>query len=603
MGICTSDKDKEIDYGAFNKEDFICSYEKEELNKKLKDFINRKNIQDLDNEQKGKLNDSVYELIKKEENEELTNFFDKIQESFIQDINNYLYSSQNINFYPLVSQIISNEDGKNIFKNKIKNHLSEINENEEKFKINYLTILLTGKSGNGKSTLINVLLKLKKKSERARTGVGNYITTETKPYKSKNRPYLRLVDTRGIELSVKYGPDKVDKECKIFINKQIQTNDINNFVHCIWYCITGNRLEECEITLLNSLRNSYQNNKIPLIMVYTQSTDDSVIKQMKDYIKEKNIEGDFIDILALPKENRGIKMPSYGIDKLVAKTIKKVKEALNGDLRNVMTSNIANNIKETLFEENKNIKNKINEETILKLIDQNKVLKEEELQNTIINIFGKNINYFFGRNDLDKKTLVDFKNSTLFKNKDNYFKYTQKLEENIIENELSSLAYKFLDIQAKKEKLKDKATNSKNKRCHEDFINTNKKFLIDNLDYIAQKSYYNYIISNSCRQLTEVFEQNLNSTISNLLNKEDIQELINKSFINKFEQFEKRIKNKEPKISQASEHIEDDDDYLISNTISKFQSNVDNANIDSKFSDSEFEKKFKELPSFSTKFD
>jgi hypothetical protein len=204
---------------------------------------------------------------------------------------------------------------------------------------------------------------------------------------------------------------------------------------------------------------------------------------------------------------------------------------------------------------------------------------------------------------LDKKTLVDFKNSTLFKNKDNYFKYTQKLEENIIKNELSSLAYKFLDIQAKKEKLKGKATNSKNKRCHEDFINTNKKFLIDNLDYIAQKSYYNYIISNSCRQLTEVFEQNLNSTISNLLNREDIQELINKSFINKFEQFEKRIESKEPKISQASEHIEDDDDYLISNTISKFQSNVDNANIDSKFSDSEFEKKFKELPSFSTKFD
>ena len=109
------------------------------------------------------MNDSVYELIKKEENEELINFFDKIQESFIQDINNNLNSSENINFYPLVSQIISNEDGKNIFKNKIKKHLSEINENKEKFKINYLTILLTGKSGNGKSTLINVLLKLKKK--------------------------------------------------------------------------------------------------------------------------------------------------------------------------------------------------------------------------------------------------------------------------------------------------------------------------------------------------------------------------------------------------------------------------------------------------------
>ena len=412
-----------------------------------------------------------------------------------------------------------------------------------------------------------------------------------------------MVDTRGIELSVNYGPSEVNKQCKLFISNQLKTNDINNFVHCIWYCITGNRLEECEITLLNSLRNSYQNNKIPLIMVYTQSTSDSIINQMKDYIKGQKIEGDFIDILAVAKENRGIKMPSYGLDKLVAKTIKKVKEALNGDLRNFMISNIASNIQETLYEENKNIKNKINEETILKLIDQNKVLKEEELQNTIINIFGKNVNFFFRRKDLDKKTLLDFKNSTLFKNKDNYYKYTQKLEENIIKNELSNLAYKFLDIQAKKEILKGKATNSKNKRCHEDFINTNKKFLIDNLDYIAQKSYYNYIISNSCRQLTEVFEESLNSTISNLLNREDIKELINKSFINKFEQFEKRIQNKDPKISQASEHFEDDDDYLKSNTISKIQSKADNANIDSKFSDSEFEQNFKELPSFSTKFD
>ena len=340
-------------------------------------------------------------------------------------------------------------------------------------------------------------------------------------------------------------------------------------------------------------------------MVYTQSSDDTIINEMKAYIKEQNIEGDFIDILALSKKNRGIEMPSYGLDKLVVKTIKKVKEALNGDLRNFMINNIASHIQDSLFEENKNIKNKINEETLLKLTDQNKVLKEGELENTIINIFGKNVNYFFKSNNLNKKTLIDFKNSALFKNKDNYFKYTQKLEENIITNELSKLAYSFLDIQAKKEKIKGKATNPKNKRCHEDFINTNKKFLIDNLDYIAQKHYYYYIISNSCSQLTEVFEQTLNNNTSNLLNKEDIKELINKCFINKFEQFEKRIKDKDAKISHVSQNLEndDDDDYLISNTNSKIESKIYNTNIDSNYEDSEFEKKYKELPSFSTKYD
>ena len=32
-------------------------------------------------------------------------------------------------------------------------------------------------------------------------------------------------------------------------------NDYNNFVHCIWYCLTGERFEQVEIDLLNRLRN------------------------------------------------------------------------------------------------------------------------------------------------------------------------------------------------------------------------------------------------------------------------------------------------------------------------------------------------------------
>jgi predicted GTPase len=69
----------------------------------------------------------------------------------------------NSNLYPLVSQIISNENGNEIYKNKIKKQISKIKEDEKSISINHLTILLTGKSGTGKSTLINVLLKLKKK--------------------------------------------------------------------------------------------------------------------------------------------------------------------------------------------------------------------------------------------------------------------------------------------------------------------------------------------------------------------------------------------------------------------------------------------------------
>ena len=577
-----------------------CEYDQEELNRKLNNFINQINIQDLAKEQNDFSDDSVYQLIKRDKNEELTRFFNEKKETFIKDIDYYLSSqSMNSNLYPLVSQIISNENGNEIYKNKIKKQISKIKEDEKSISINHLTILLTGKSGTGKSTLINVLLKLKGK-EKAATGVGTFITTKTTAYKSKSIPYLRLIDTRGIELSVQYGPEKVKAECIRFIKSQISTNDINSFVHCIWYCIAGVRLEESEIKLLNSLRNAYSNNKIPIILVYMQNTDDDAMKKMKLFIKNQNIEGDFIDILAQAKNIKGIKIPGFGLEKLVEKTVKKVREALNGDLRNVMINNISNRIENDLLEENKKLKKKINEVTILTLIEQGKVHNENNFENTLINAYEINVNYFFKNQYPNKNTILAFKNSNLIKNKNNYFKYTQRYEENIIKNELSELAYKFLDIQAKKEKFRGKSTLPKNKRCHEDFINTNKSFLLNNLDYIAQKHYYNFIITKTCAKLTEEFEYNLNNITHNLLNSEEIQSSINKCFLDKYEQFEGRIKSYNSKIKfEPDQNDQDDDTYLVSN-FSKQGSKI-GSKIE--FKESEFENQIKDLQSFTTKND
>ena len=39
-------------------------------------------------------------------------------------------------------------------------------------------------------------------------------------------------------------------EAEDYIKKQYNSNNINNFVQCIWYCISGNRFEDAEIELL-----------------------------------------------------------------------------------------------------------------------------------------------------------------------------------------------------------------------------------------------------------------------------------------------------------------------------------------------------------------
>ena len=50
----------------------------------------------------------------------------------------------------------------------------KIEKNENSYKIEYLTVMLVGKSGVGKSTLINSVLKLNKNG-RAKTGTGQFL--------------------------------------------------------------------------------------------------------------------------------------------------------------------------------------------------------------------------------------------------------------------------------------------------------------------------------------------------------------------------------------------------------------------------------------------
>ena len=411
MGVCDSNRQHSDD---INK-GVSCIYNGNELSNKLNDFLERSNLQTSTSDSKNQLYDSVNNEIKERENKKLKNVYDSIKNQFLQDISNYL-NYQNLNhLQQLSSQILRNENANKIYNQHIIKEISMINENKKLFKINYLTILLVGKSGVGKSTLINSLLKLKG-NKKAKTKTGPFVTIKTQAYKSVEKPFLRLVDTRGIELNVNWSPKNVKEECIKFIRNQLSTNDINNFVHCIWYCITQNRFEECEIELLNSLKGSIANNKIPIIIVYTQATNEDAIKEMQQYIKENQIEADFVKVLALeiPLPNKQSIKP-FGLDQLVETTLNNCRKALNGDLRSVMINNIAQSIKKDLTLKVSKISQYINEKTILDCIKEEKVKSSDEFQNYIINIYGNNVKYFL-EHEMDKKSGVLIKQSEFIKN-------------------------------------------------------------------------------------------------------------------------------------------------------------------------------------------
>ena len=166
---------------------------------------------------------------------------------------------------------------------------NKIEEYRKKFSnISKFNVLVIGKTGVGKSCLINGVLNLKSKKAKESTSVEpqsidgwkqKYPITED----DSDIKGLNLWDTEGIEFSKKNKNDIENHLNKI--NNIIQNNfEIpNEQINCLWYCVNGNRLEEEDKTYINSLLNAYKEitklkglesiieYKFPTIFIYTQA--------------------------------------------------------------------------------------------------------------------------------------------------------------------------------------------------------------------------------------------------------------------------------------------------------------------------------------------
>ena len=95
-------------------------------------------------------------------------------------------------------------------------------------------------------------------------------------FKNKKIPYLKLIEFKGIGLDKMISPEQIEREALECIKNKISVKRNNNkyteFINCIWYCVTGSRLEEPELKLLKELSSVYNNKQIPIILVY--STED-----------------------------------------------------------------------------------------------------------------------------------------------------------------------------------------------------------------------------------------------------------------------------------------------------------------------------------------
>lgn len=211
--------------------------------------------------------------------------------------------------------------------------------NEKLKSLKKLNIIVVGKSGVGKSTLINSLFR----DKIAETGLGRPITTEIRKIEKKDYP-MAIYDTPGFELS-EGQQAKVKEEIIELIHKGLATGDINNAIHCIWYCINvgGNRtFDQTEINWLKELIEKNKVTKVPIIVVLTQACPKTKGKKMQTLVEKENL--DIIKVIPVLAQDMDFDgeyvAKAYGLDQLVDIMSEALPEELQDTLQNVQKASL-----------------------------------------------------------------------------------------------------------------------------------------------------------------------------------------------------------------------------------------------------------------------
>ncbi len=179
-------------------------------------------------------------------------------------------------------------------------------------------VLLIGKTGVGKSTLLNAVFR----EPLAKIGSGRPVTQDVRQYVKDDFP-ITAYDTPGLELSGEQIQRVQLDIAQLIEDKRLKP--MSEHIHVIWYCISheGQRIEAVEVEWLQKL----DLKDIPVILVITKT----LTRKHSEFLQALDAENlpvrQIVPILAEPVAlDDEITIASHGLDQLVEVTFELLPE-------------------------------------------------------------------------------------------------------------------------------------------------------------------------------------------------------------------------------------------------------------------------------------
>ena len=409
----------------------------------LADFMNDEKQSNYEREKEQALS-----LFNQKKNDLLSSFTNKLINEFSHNLDfckkemEEQYNNYNEELNSIIEKITSIENSENLFGSRINESMEKLSKKMSQLEVKHLNILLVGPSGVGKSFLINSILKLKK-GNLAEAKISKPTTKSFNVYESEEISNIRLIDSRGIEKG-NYNAEAVVEEITNYVESRELAGNPDEFIHCIWYCITGTRFEDIEEEILSKLSALYDDSKLPVIVVYTQAIIPRYYEVIKEDVQKIKNDIEYIPVVAKDIElSDGSSIKSKNIDLLVTKSIEKAKNAVYSSvfssIRKIIKNDTDSQIETVLNSFKENLKKYTSS-------NQSSIFEFNEEKN-YIEIFKKFLYGESTKKDLKKET-KEMINELINKLKQKNEDIMNSCLNNYIQVQSDELGNKLLELQA-----------------------------------------------------------------------------------------------------------------------------------------------------------